>query len=66
MKNLYKAIITIEDKGQIFTVTEEIISESIITIRKDLIKQLNKYRHAMGISKNYKIKKYDAQHIGWA
>ena len=66
MKNLYMTTVNIEDKGEVFTRTEEVVSESLATLRDDLIKQLNKYRRAMGLSKNFQIKRYDARHIGWA
>ena len=64
MKDLYKVNIEIEDKGEVFNRTEEVATNGIATLKDDLLKQIKKYRTAMGLSRNYRIKNYKAHHVG--
>jgi hypothetical protein len=65
MKSLYKVKIELEDKGEVFERVEEVATNGIATLKDDLLKQIKKYRTAMGLSRNYIVKNYKAQHVGW-
>lgn len=65
MKSIYKVNVTIQDKGEVFTRTEEVIAKNYSELLMELRKQLKKYRTALGMSKTFSIKNYEAQHVGW-
>jgi hypothetical protein len=66
MQNLYEVVVKLKDNGVEFERKEEVTSKNDSSLPVDLKKQLDKYRSAMGLSKNFSFEIVTACHIGWA